>query len=250
ERIAPTGSAVGVFVLGDPILQIPDDGAGPELLSERGFLLGPHDRPTVNAPTGETHALGIVTTMVGCAAVFGVPPASLRGRAVDLEASWEASRAIRERLGGLHDPEAMLDRVSEGVQQQLGPADPGLRRCARAVALLEADPLRSIADVARVLGISHGHLDREFTRVVGQSPRSLARLLRLRRLLAVIDVRRAVPWPELALRFGWFDQAHLIRDFKRHTGVTPTAYVRAQRVAFGPSGPGEGAGFAPDVDTP
>ncbi|MEO0605570.1 MAG: DUF6597 domain-containing transcriptional factor [Myxococcota bacterium] len=122
ERIAPTGSAVAVFVLGDPIVQIPDDGTGEELVAERGFLLGPHDRPTVNAPTGETHALGIVTTTVGCAAVFGVAPATLRGRVVDLEASWEAGRGIRASLRDLDDPEAMLDRVSEGVQGQLRPA--------------------------------------------------------------------------------------------------------------------------------
>ena len=53
--------------------------------------------------------------------------------------------------------------------------------------MLEADPLRAIADVARELEVSHGHLDRELTRVVGLTPRALARLLRMRRLLAGLD---------------------------------------------------------------
>ncbi len=65
---------------------------------------------------------------------------------------------------------------------------PGLERCERAVALLTEDPVRPIGDIAATLGVSHGHLDREFTRIVGLSPRRLARLLRVDRLLEAIDI--------------------------------------------------------------
>jgi hypothetical protein len=87
ERIAPTGSTVAVLVLGDPILQTPDDGAGTTLRADVGFVAGPHDRPVVNEPTGETNAIGIVTTPVGCGPILGHAPRELRGRVVDL-ASW------------------------------------------------------------------------------------------------------------------------------------------------------------------
>ncbi|HWM03290.1 MAG TPA: helix-turn-helix domain-containing protein, partial [Actinophytocola sp.] len=60
------------------------------------------------------------------------------------------------------------------------------------------------------------------------------RILRLRTLLAHIDVYGQVAWTELAGTLGWFDQAHLIRDFKRHTGVTPSEYQAAQRRSFQP----------------
>nr|WP_281386648.1 AraC family transcriptional regulator [Jiangella mangrovi] len=114
------------------------------------------------------------------------------------------------------------------------PTRPGLERCERAVAALEADPARAIGALAAELGVSHGHLDREFTEVVGLSPRVLARILRLRVLLARLDVYAPVPWPALAAELGWFDQSHFIRDFKRHTGVTPSEYVAAQRGSFTP----------------
>ena len=102
--------------------------------------------------------------------------------------------------------------------------------------LLEADPRRPVADVATAVGVSHQHLVREFTRWVGLTPRVLARLLRMRGLLDALDVHAPVPWSELAHAWGWFDQAHLIRDFKRHTGVTPTQYLDAQRAT--PATPG------------
>ncbi len=59
---------------------------------------------------------------------------------------------------------------------------------------------------------------------MGLGPRTLARILRVRRLLRHIDVHGQIGWTELAASLGWFDQAHLIRDFKRHTGVTPSQY--------------------------
>ena len=131
-------------------------------------------------------------------------------------------------------PEEMLTIVESFVAETLDSSIPGLDRCEQAVAMLEYEPTRPIAAIAAELGVSHGHLDREFTRVVGLSPRALARLLRLQRLLAGIDVGGDVEWADLAVKLGWFDQAHLIRDFKRHTGVTPTRLrvVNSFRVEF------------------
>jgi AraC-like DNA-binding protein len=88
--------------------------------------------------------------------------------------------------------------------------------------------------VAGALDVSHGHLDREFARVVGLSPRALSRVIRLRALVASIDVYGGVEWTALAAELGWFDQAHLIRDFRRFTGVTPGQYAAAIRERYRP----------------
>ena len=244
EKIAPTGSTVAVIVLGDPIIETANNGRGVPLLSSTGFLIGPHDGPVVNEPTGETYAMGIVTTPVGCETVFGVRPGSIRGRVVDLFDSWPRARALRRSLLDSGDPDEMLGLVLAAIEPE--PVR-GVERCAQAVALFEDDPRRSIQDIASSLGRSHAHLDREFSRVVGLSPRRLARLLRVRRLLGAIDISAPIDWAELAHAHGWFDQAHLIRDFKRHTGVTPTQYVRAQRAVYTPVETGDAAGFVPET---
>jgi len=244
EKIAPTGSSVAVFVLGDPIIVTADNGAGQPLRSGSGFLIGPHDRPAINEPTAETFAVGVVGTPVGCESVFGVRPSLLRGRAVALLDAWPPAVRLRDAMRGSRTPEAMLDVLETYLRLNHEPLVPGLDRCERAVAALTADPTRPIADIALELGISHGHLDREFTRVVGLTPRALARLLRVRELLERIDVYGTMAWTNLALDFGWFDQAHLIRDFKRHTGVTPSQYVDAQRTTYTPDQ--AAAGFVPE----
>lgn len=245
ERIAPTGSTVAVLVLGDPIVQTPDNGHGDALTAATGFFAGPHDRPVINEPTGETHAVGVVATPIGCEALFDVLPAQIRGRVVDLESAWPDAQVHRRIIEDLDDPDQRLAVLAKELVPYRG-QDESLDRCERAVALLEAEPMRPIGDIADEVGLSHGHLDREFTRIVGLSPRALARLLRMRRLLDEIDVHREVSWIDLATEFGWFDQAHLIRDFKRHTGVTPTQYVSAQRGSFSPSETANASGFVPE----
>lgn len=246
ERIAPTGSTVAIVVLGDPILQIGDDGRGARHLAERGSLIGPHDGPMVNEPQGETHAVGIVTTPIGCAAVFGVAPASVRGEVVDLEPAWPDATDLRRRLLELDDPDAKVDLVVERLTAAARQPTERERTVALAVGLVERDPTRPIPDVAEEIGLSPGHLSRVFAETVGLTPRLLARLLRVRRLLHELDVNGEIRWADLAAEWGWCDQAHLIRDFKRHAGVTPRQYVEAQAVYRGVP-ESDAAGFVPET---
>jgi AraC-like DNA-binding protein len=244
EKIAPTGSTVAVIIFGDPIIITADDGAGESAESATGVLVGPHDRPVVNEPTGETFALGVVTTHVGCEGVFGLRPTTIRGRAVDLLNAWPAAKALHPAMRAAGSPAAMLDVLEDHLTHNHDLRAQRLERCEQAIIQLTSDPTRPIADIADQLGVSHGHLDREFTRVVGLTPRALARLLRMRKLLAGIDVYGTVAWTNLAHDLGWYDQAHLIRDFKRHTGVTPSQYVAAQRAIYAPQD--AAPGFVPE----
>jgi AraC-like DNA-binding protein len=242
ERIAPTGSTVAGVVLGPPILQTPAGGA--QFRADTGFLIGPHDRPLTNEPVGRTDVVGVVTTPLGCRAVFGVDPGAIRGRVVDLLPAWPAGHSLRAGLLAGGGSALLLDRTEAVLTAGLDESDRGLDRCAAAVAALEEAPGRPIGELAAALGISHGHLDREFTRIVGLTPRTLARVLRVRRLLESIDVRDRIVWTRLAAELGWYDQAHLVRDVTRHTGVPPSAYVAAQRPYVGP---GESVpGFVPE----
>jgi uncharacterized protein DUF6597 len=196
ERIAPTGSTVAAVVLGDPIRQTPD-GEGSALVADTGFLIGPHDRPIVNEPQGDTYCVGIVTTPVGCRPAFGLAPATLRGRVVDLLEAWPRAAALRRELSTCLTPAEALDIVEATLGTPEAFDRNAFVRCEAAVAQLSEDPTRPVGDIAAGLGVSHGHLDRQFTEQVGLSPRTLARILRMRRLLHEMDTSspNQEPWP-------------------------------------------------------
>ena len=68
----------------------------------------------------------------------------------------------------------------------------------------------------------------------------------MRRLLAGLDAHGDVGWAALAAELGWYDQSHLIRDVVRHTGVTPTEYLAAQRRYTEPGRASHAPGFVPE----
>jgi AraC-like DNA-binding protein len=213
ERIAPTGSTVAAVVLGDPIRQTPV-GEGTALVAETGFLIGPHDRPIVNEPQGETFCVGIITTPLGCRPALGLAPVTLRGRVVDLLRAWPRAAGLRCELMTCRTPVEALD-VVEATLRTPEPFDRhAFARCEGCgpAALGGTLPVRLLTSL-QGSGVSHGHPDRQFTDQVGLSPRTLARILRMRRLLEEIDVHGSVGWADKAAELGWSDQAHLIRDF-------------------------------------
>jgi AraC-like DNA-binding protein len=84
--------------------------------------------------------------------------------------------------------------------------------------------------------ISHGDVDidwaadqasmsaRQFRRrcleETGLTPKHLARVLRFRRACQLAE--RGESWLRVAAEAGYFDQAHLIRDFREFAGVSPS----------------------------
>jgi AraC-like DNA-binding protein len=65
---------------------------------------------------------------------------------------------------------------------------------------------------------------------VGLSPKSLARVHRFRGALALLDKANGeVPWTELADACGFYDQSHLINEFRRFTGFSPVELARRDR---------------------
>jgi AraC-like DNA-binding protein len=60
----------------------------------------------------------------------------------------------------------------------------------------------------------------------------LARVLRLQHAVSLLGRHRRQGWSALALAAGYYDQAHLIREFKALAGVTPRAFA-AERAQVG-----------------
>jgi AraC-like DNA-binding protein len=60
---------------------------------------------------------------------------------------------------------------------------------------------------------------------VGISPRATIRVMRFRHAVNTALGQRRVHWAQLAADSGYYDQAHLIREFRELAGLTPTALL-------------------------
>jgi AraC-like DNA-binding protein len=89
---------------------------------------------------------------------------------------------------------------------------------------------RGAAALARELAISERQLRRRFHAAVGYGPGTLARVLRFRRFLGLVDGGRD-DLAGVAFDAGYADQAHLTRESRRLAGISPRELVAARRTA-------------------
>ena len=89
-----------------------------------------------------------------------------------------------------------------------------------------------IAELCQSLGQSPRHLRRRIKGDLGFSPKTFLRILRLNALMQMADAMTSPKWAYLACAAGYFDQAHLIRDCKEITGLTPTVLHRDRRAEW------------------
>lgn len=171
-------------------------------------------------------------------AILGVDLSTLEGRCVALDdVVGIADKRLADELRATADWDRRFDLIERWLLGRLAhgfTADPVV---ARAFALLSASEGRArIGALCDELGVSPRHLSRRFGAQVGLGPKTVARQLRfaaLRRRLDTVGAGAAQrSWTELALAAGYFDQAHLIREFRELAGITPSEFV-ARRIPQG-----------------
>ncbi|MEU2117230.1 helix-turn-helix domain-containing protein [Streptomyces sp. NPDC016459] len=198
-----------------------------DLIWADGHLLvaGPDTRAYVPTETAARYA-GIRFAPGDAPAFLGVPAHELRDRRVALGELWGGARARRlgERITEAPDPAAALDALVRRRAAAVPAPDPLLRAVA---ARLAAG--RTVAETAEAVGLGARQLHRRSLTAFGYGPKTLARVLRLQRALALVLCD--TPYAEAALRAGYADQGHLARETRALAGTTLGAYTRGAAVS-------------------
>lgn len=174
------------------------------------------------------------------AAVLGVPAPEIAGRIVALTDLWgeAATRHLLDRLAASRSTADVAELLDSALCERLARAGP--RRDAAQLSLAAADRLTSasVNAVAADLGVSERHLRRVFRETVGVSPKTYAKLTRFHRALQAARAVAHPSWARVAAMAGYYDQAHLIAEFRAITGVTPRTLLRELRPSpRAPAGP-------------
>ncbi|RAJ89322.1 helix-turn-helix protein [Streptomyces sp. PsTaAH-137] len=202
-----------------PIAPVLPDGCMDLLWLEDGAgelrIAGPDTRAHRPAADTATRYAGIRFAPGAAPAWLGVPAHELRDRGVALADLWPSAqvRRLTERIGAAADPPAELEAVAARLTAAAAPPDPLL-----ATVVCALDSGATVAGTARLTGLGPRLLHRRSLAAFGYGPKTLARVLRLQRALAL--ARAGVPFAETAVRAGYTDQAHLSRDVRDLTGQT------------------------------
>ena len=177
-------------------------------------LAGPDTEHWLSATTPDEPILGARFLPGAGGAVFGVPLAELRDQRVPLPVVGVPAIGAEDLHGELTPREAAVQLgLIAGRLVAAGQPD----RAVQAAAARLRDPRQRVDTLAADLGFSDRQLRRRFLAAVGYGPKTLQRVLRLQRFLAghTGDLARA------AIDAGYADQAHLARDCRQLTGLSP-----------------------------
>jgi AraC-like DNA-binding protein len=215
-------------------------------------VAGPATGPFMSTIPAGGSAVGIRFRVGAAGSALGVSARELLDGSFALDEVWGATGAeLAERLDAAPHAEAAAAVLARAVARRLPPPH-AIDPIVRAAAIGVARPRTPVEALGASLGIGERQLRRRFGDAVGYGPKTLQRVLRFQRFLALAQpsparagrVGREPPdLARLAFEAGYADQAHLTRECRRLAGLPPAALLAT---GAGPSGE-RSAALAPDL---
>lgn len=231
QPVLPDGRMEIVIHLAEPFAEVGPDGVARG--QAEALLAGQLMAPIALMPRGPADVIGIRFRTEAARSLLGFSAERVTGRVEPLAES-------QGRLAGeLKDATTQRrnDATTQGRNEELvealsavlmrfvrGQPSPMVREAVRALARPGGAPLRQLA---RDLGVTLRTLERRVTEDTGLGPKPLQRVLRFRNALRLLEQAPRGKWSGAAIRAGYYDQAHLIREFRAFAGMPPTEYFGA-----------------------
>jgi AraC-like DNA-binding protein len=220
ERIVPDGCPEIIAHLGDTFSR--RIGARWQR-QPRIFLAGTLTRPWMVRSGKRVLTVGLRFRPAGFTALFGQSLANTADREIPL-ANLLGRRARRDLLDRLATARSTESRLAAAATWLVENARRGVARSSIAPAIdiiVKARGQVRIAEIAELLGCQRRQLERIFARDLGIGPKVYARIVRLNAVLVRLDRTERSSAVDVALQAGYFDQAHLLRDFRLLAGRLP-----------------------------
>jgi AraC-like DNA-binding protein len=227
NMILPDGAMELIINLGDPQKLFAVDDPASHTVFRHSWISGERTKPIAIDEVGWVHLVGARLRPGGAWPFLGIPVREFTDEVVELEmVLGSAINDLRDQLDEAPDDDSRFDVLETWLVQRARDREQPTRSVNYALRVIEngADGVR-IGKMADEIGISHKHLLREFDRCVGLTPKLFARLCAFQRVIRSIGQKPAVNWSDTAAMCGYYDQAHLIHEFRAFSGLTPGGYL-------------------------
>jgi AraC-like DNA-binding protein len=187
---------------------------------------GLHLAPALITHDGRQSGVQVAVHPLGCRALLGVPAGELAGTDADLAAvlGHRPARELRDRLHAAPTWAARfaaLDTALRRLVRDGGGVHPDVAYAFDR--LLGSGGRVGVAGLAAEIGWSARHLTNRFRAEVGLRPKEAARVVRFDRARRRLRPGRRMA--DVAADAGYFDQAHLAREFQAMAGVPASRWM-------------------------
>jgi AraC-like DNA-binding protein len=227
RRELPAERVVLIVNLGEPIRVLARGHSAGWTEQAVGFVAGLHDTYALTETGGAQAGVQVDLTPVGAHLLLGFPMHELAQRVVTLEELFGRGGILfREALAEADGWAERFAVVDDFLLTLLDHARSPVPSVTRALGRLrESGGTVPVGVIAAEIGCSRRHLIARFREEVGVTPKLLARIIRFERVVALVDSGTDMGWAEIARECGYYDQAHMIRDFNQFAGSPPGEFA-------------------------
>ncbi len=224
ERVIPTGSVSLIFHKADLMISLTEGKTQP-----RSFLSGISTGYSDLRGSGELDMMAVVFQPLGGRIFFNAPLGEFRNMNVpiadtgDIELSGLSEKVLEER-----DTASAVVLIERFLISRLCRYDNhDCRRIGAAMREINRNPETNVSQTAGIACLSERQFGRIISEQVGTTPKDFMRIVRFQRALHTMQFEPGVNLVQLAAGCGYYDQAHMIKEFRRFSGYTPLEYVSA-----------------------
>ena len=193
----------------------------------RHFITGPATRNSVVQLSGRHQIVGVILHGAGKLRFFDVQPSEIMNERfpLDLILGTSLDRLVSQ-LGETRGHRLMIHSLDTFFLYYLRRCEDTHDRLDQAIdMILQSKGLVRMDELAQTLNVSTRHLRREFKIRTGVGPKLFARLKRFCYANLLLSQHPNMGWHDLIHTVGYYDQAHLIKDFSEFAETNPTTVL-------------------------
>jgi len=229
EQLIPDGHAQLVITLDEQARGLKQFAGYPNQKLPPTWISGVQSSPITYVGEHNASTLSIQFAPGGLYALTGIPTTQFHDRFEDAasvlgkEVTW-----LREQLMEQTSPMPIIQQVCSFLRGKIfaSTTDNYFETFVHQLLCVEQNTL---AEVSRKTGYSQRHFIQLFKQHIGIAPKKYQRLYRFQQVLAHLYQTPQTPFVDLAHRYHFYDQAHLINEFKHFAQLTPGQYLMAER---------------------
>jgi AraC-like DNA-binding protein len=192
----------------------------------KAVVAGVQTSKFVRTLAGKARVFGVKFKPGGFRTFLGNPVSKLADRIVPARGIFgEEVETLKDIALSKLGEEKRVRAANDFFLARMPQPDPMVRlSCDLVESILQNPEIKTVDDLVKIASLGKRRLQRIFSEHVGASPKWVIRRYRVHELMERFNAGSSLDWAQLALDLGYFDQAHLINDFKAMVGYSPTEY--------------------------
>jgi len=225
QKIVPYGFAGLLFHCKDSYIQTDAINGTKQL--PRAFVSGLTDLPITIEALGDTGTIAVNLYPLGLYHFLKNPAIDFTNNTVDLaELLGNKTNDLLDALANTPDIQRKVSMVNRFLIDEFNVSSLKKNTKIEYVQneLIASGGNQNIVALAKEYGLSLSSLERNFRKQAGFTPKHYARIMRFNQVFRLLNNQESLSWQDIVFKCGYYDQAHLIKEFSKFSGETPKEY--------------------------